>query len=73
MNEENRWHKVGEFWVHFPDDLQEISQILIDNGYGICESLDGDIIIMKPDSYDEEDFDDDEDDITPDGYHPSGE
>lgn len=68
-----RWHKVGEFWALFPDVLQEISQILIDNGYGICESLDGDIVIMKPNSYDEEEGYEDDDDEYYDGYRPSGE
>lgn len=74
MNESGqRFHKVGEFWTYFPDDLEDMIMALSEYGYSICKTLDGDMIVMKPDEYDEEDFDDDDDDEYYDGYRPSGE
>lgn len=68
-----KYHKIGEFWVHFPDDLEEITDLLQSNGYIICETMDGDMVIMKPDGYPEMPFPDDgdEEDDWGDGYHPS--
>lgn len=77
MNERGqRFHKVGEFWVHFPDDLEDIIDCLEAGGYSVCETMQGDHVIMKADTYTEiEDIEyiDDDDDNYPDGYRPSGE
>lgn len=70
-----RFHKVGEFWTHFQDDLEDIIDLLETGGYSVCETLQGDQIIMKADTYPEIDIEciDDDDDDYPDGYRPSGE
>jgi hypothetical protein len=51
-NEDNIYHKVGQFWTHFQEDMDAIT---------------GDMIIMSKGSYDEADIarfngDDDDDD-----------
>lgn len=71
-NKGRRFHKVGEFWTYFPDDLEDMIMALSEYGYSICKTLDGDMIVMKPDEYDE-DFGDDEDDDNwdDDGYKPT--
>ena len=79
MNESGqRFHKVGEFFTHFPDDLENIIDLLEAGGYSVCETITGDQVIMKPETYTEleniEFMDDnDDDDCYPDGYRPSGE
>ena len=74
-NKGRRFHKVGEFWTHFPDDLEDMIMALSEYGYSVCETLDGDMIIMKPDEYDEfpKEFEDNEDDDNwdGDGYKPT--
>lgn len=71
-NKGRKFYKVGEFWTHFPDDLEDMIMALSEYGYSICETLDGDMIVMKPDEYNE-DFGDDEDDDNwdDDGYKPT--
>lgn len=75
-----RYHKIGEFWVHFPDDLEDIIAVLNNAGYSVCETMSGDMAIMKEDTYTEIDEDmfnneDDEDDdgwtINDGGYNPT--
>ena len=57
MNEKGqRFHKIGEFWTHFPDDLEDIIDLLEAGGYSVCETLQGDQIIMKADTYSEIDI-----------------
>ena len=75
-----RYHKIGEFWTHFPDDLEDLIEILNNAGYSVCETMSGDMAIMKEDTYteiDEDMFnnDNDEDDdgwtINDGGYNPT--
>lgn len=80
MNESGqRFHKVGEFFTHFPDDLENIIDLLEAGGYSVCETITGDQVIMKPETYTEleniefMDDNDDDDDCYPDGYRTSGE
>lgn len=69
-NEDNIYHKVGEFWTHFQEDMDAITDALIEAGYGVCKTINGDMIIMSKGNYDEadiarfngEDDDDDNDD-----------
>lgn len=74
-----RYHKVGEFYTHFPDDSDGIIEALNANGYEVCETLEGGMIIMKEGEYTEIDemmppgYEDDDDDEYYDGYRPSGE
>ena len=66
-NNDNIYRKVGEFWTHFQFDMDKITAALTEAGYGVCKTLQGDMIIMAPGDYSEEDFeefteDDDDDD-----------
>lgn len=73
-NNGQRYHKVGEFWAHFPDDLDDIIDLLSEGGYSVCETLDGDMIIMKPETYPDFEFNDGDDEDEEDwngGYRPS--
>ena len=71
MEDEDRFHQVGKFFTHFGEDLQNIIEALNDAGYKVCETLDGDMIIMASGVYDDDEVnklingeldDDDEDD-----------
>ena len=74
MDEDKVFHQVGKFFTHFPGDLENIIEILNDNGYGVCETMDGDMIIMKAGEYNEDELppelrcDDDDDDDFDDDY-----
>jgi len=50
------FHQVGKFYTHFLSDLDGVTAALIAGGYRVCKTLDGDMIIMAPNDYDDEDF-----------------
>ena len=75
MDEEDKiYHQVGQFFVHFPSDLTNIIDLLNENGYGVCETLNGDMIIMKSGEYDDDEIaremgcEDDDDGFDDDDY-----
>lgn len=57
-----KYHQVGMFFTHFMDDLSGVTDALIAGGYSVCQTLDGDMIIMKQGDYDEDDEDEEDDD-----------
>lgn len=71
-NNDHEFHQVGQFFTHFHEDMDKISEALFNAGYYICRTIHGDMIIMRRGNYDEEEvfeldsdfdnFDDDDED-----------
>lgn len=47
--EQKRFHEIGRFFTYsgFDFDYENISQLLINSGYKLCQTPTGDVSIMK--------------------------
>lgn len=55
-NKKNDYHQVGHFCTPFLEEYERISSILQQFGYGVCRTVNGDAMIMRPGDFSEDQY-----------------